>query len=106
MTGATSGIGLAIAKNLAQANCNLVFGGIADGDAVKAREQQLREAYGIKAYHHGADLKNQEEIADLMAFAKQRLGAIDILVNNAGIQHVAPVEEFPQKSGRMFWRSI
>jgi 3-hydroxybutyrate dehydrogenase len=37
------------------------------------------------------------EIADLIAYAHKEFGRLDILVNNAGIQHVAPVDEYPEE---------
>ena len=37
-----------------------------------------------------------DEIADMVAFAEREFGRLDILMNNAGIQHVAPVDEFPE----------
>jgi 3-hydroxybutyrate dehydrogenase len=37
------------------------------------------------------------EIRDMIAFAARELGSVDVLVNNAGIQHVAPVDEFPEE---------
>ncbi|AOY94947.1 3-hydroxybutyrate dehydrogenase [Cupriavidus sp. USMAA2-4] len=91
VTGSTSGIGLGIAKALAQAGANLVLNGF--GDAAGALAQI--EALGVRAAHHGADMSRPAEIEAMLAFAAQRFGAVDILVNNAGIQFVAPIEDFP-----------
>jgi 3-hydroxybutyrate dehydrogenase len=91
VTGSTSGIGLGIAKCLAQQGANIVMNGFGDVDGPKAEI----EALGVKVAYHGADMSKPEQIEDMMKFAAATFGRVDILVNNAGIQHVAPIEEFP-----------
>lgn len=91
VTGSTSGIGLGIAKALAQQGANIVLNGFGDAQG------PLREiaALGVQVDYHGADMSRTAEIEAMMAHAAQRFGRVDILVNNAGIQHVARVENFP-----------
>jgi len=91
VTGSTSGIGLGIAKALAQQGANIVLNGFGDADGPKAQI----EAMGVKVGYHGADMSKADQIADMVKFASAEFGRLDILVNNAGIQHVAPVEDFP-----------
>jgi 3-hydroxybutyrate dehydrogenase len=91
VTGSTSGIGLGIAKALAQQGANIVLNGF--GDTEKPRADVA--ALGVPVDYHGADMSQPDQIADMMKFAAARFGRIDILVNNAGIQHVANVEDFP-----------
>jgi 3-hydroxybutyrate dehydrogenase len=91
VTGSTSGIGLAVAQELAKAGANLMLNGF--GDVESARK--LVAAHGGKVDYHGADLTKPEEIEDLIRYTEKQFGGVDILVNNAGIQFVAPVEEFP-----------
>lgn len=91
ITGSTSGIGLGIAKALAQQGANIVLNGFGDVDGPKAEIAAL----GVKVEYHGADMSKPAEIEAMMAFAAERFGQVDILVNNAGIQHVAKVEDFP-----------
>ncbi len=95
VTGSTSGIGLGIARALAGAGADVMLNGFGEASAIETLRAGLAEEFGVRAGYHGADLSKPEEIADLVATAADRLGAVDILVNNAGIQHVAPVEEFP-----------
>src|SRR5215207_636303 len=91
VTGSTSGIGLGIAKALAQQGASIVLNGF--GDSNKPRAEI--EALGVKADYHGADMSKPSDIEDMMKFAAARFGRVDILVNNAGIQHVAKIEDFP-----------
>lgn len=85
ITGSTSGIGLAIARALADEGAGVILNGLGDPDEIA----QLCEELG--AEYNGANLMNPAEIAAMM----EAVGAVDILVNNAGMQHVAPVEDFP-----------
>jgi 3-hydroxybutyrate dehydrogenase len=91
VTGSTSGIGLGIAKALAQQGANIVLNGFGDAQEPKA----TLEAMGITVAYHGADMSQPSQIEEMMAFAARTFGRVDILVNNAGIQHVAKVEDFP-----------
>ena len=91
VTGSTSGIGLGIAKALAQQGANIVLNGFGEVDGPKAEV----EAFGVKVGYHGADMSKPAEIESMMSFAAAQFGRVDILVNNAGIQHVARVEDFP-----------
>jgi 3-hydroxybutyrate dehydrogenase len=91
VTGSTSGIGLGIAKALAQQGANIVLNGFGDAEAPQAEIAAL----GVKAAYHGADMSKPAEIEAMMKFAAATFGRVDVLVNNAGIQHVANVENFP-----------
>ena len=91
VTGSTSGIGLGIAKALAQQGANIVLNGFGDAEGPRADIAAL----GVKAQYHGADMSKPAEIEAMMKFAAPTFGRVDILVNNAGIQHVANVESFP-----------
>lgn len=91
VTGSTSGIGLGIARSLAQQGANIVLNGFGDAETPKAEIAAL----GVQVGYHGADMSKPEQIEDMMRYAASTFGRVDILVNNAGIQYVAKVEDFP-----------
>jgi 3-hydroxybutyrate dehydrogenase len=91
VTGSTSGIGLGIAKALAEQGANIMMNGFGEKDAAMAEVK----AFGVEVDYHGADMSKPSEIEAMIQAAEKRFGAVDILVNNAGIQHVANVEDFP-----------
>src|SRR6266702_3096618 len=95
VTGSTSGIGLGIATALAAQKSRVMLNGFGDRAAIENIRKGLAEQHGVKTAYSSADVSRPAEIRALIESAERELGAVDILVNNAGIQHVAPVEEFP-----------
>jgi 3-hydroxybutyrate dehydrogenase len=95
VTGSTSGIGLGIARALAQQGANVVLNGFGDAAEIEKTRAGIEAEFGVKAAYSAADMTKPAEIAAMVKTAQQTLGSADILVNNAGIQHVAPIEEFP-----------
>ena len=96
ITGSTSGIGLAMARALAKEGANVMLNGLGDADAIEATRAQLAEETGREIAYHGANMMNPDEITDAVDTTAKTFGAVDILVNNAGIQHVSPIDSFPQ----------
>jgi 3-hydroxybutyrate dehydrogenase len=95
VTGSTSGIGLGIARRLAQGGANVTLNGFGDPEAIERERAAIASEFGVDCRHDGADMSKPEEIARLVAEAEAAHGAVDILVSNAGIQFVSPVEDFP-----------
>jgi 3-hydroxybutyrate dehydrogenase len=95
VTGSTSGIGLGIARALANEGAHVMLNGFGDQAEIEAERARIERDCKVKALYSPADLTRPAEIADMMKTAASAFGAVDILVNNAGIQYVAPVEEFP-----------
>ena len=95
VTGSTSGIGLAIAQALAGAGTNVMLNGFGDPEAIETLRRQLADETGVQVLYSAADMSQPAEIAQMVAQADEAFGSVDILVNNAGVQHVAPVDEFP-----------
>ncbi len=95
ITGSTSGIGLGIAKALAEAGMHVVLNGLGDPAAVEATRASIEADYGVKAKYSAADMSKPNEIVRMIEDARALLGSVDVLVNNAGIQHVEAIETFP-----------
>jgi 3-hydroxybutyrate dehydrogenase len=95
ITGSTSGIGLGIARALADAGSDVVLNGFGKPEEIEAVQGGVAKDFGVRVSYSGADMSNPESIAEMIATALRKLGRLDVLVNNAGIQHVAPLHEFP-----------
>jgi 3-hydroxybutyrate dehydrogenase len=95
VTGSTSGIGLGIARALAEAGCDVALNGFGDPQAIDETREEIAGRFGVRTAFAAADLQHPPEVVQMIAAAARELGHIDILVNNAGIQHTAPVESFP-----------
>jgi 3-hydroxybutyrate dehydrogenase len=95
VTGSTSGIGLAIARELAGAGASVMINGFGDADAIESERASIERNFGVRCLYSDADMSMSDQIGAMMAEARAAFGSIDILVNNAGIQYVSPIEEFP-----------
>ena len=96
VTGSTSGIGLGIARALAEAGSTIVLNG-GSGPHRRWRRSALRSqtiSEWLESYSP-ADMTKPDEISRMIAHIVEEHGRLDILVNNAGIEHVAPIDEFP-----------
>lgn len=95
ITGSTSGIGLAMARAVAEAGADVMLNGLGDPAAIEVIRSGLAEETGRAVLYDGADMTDPAAIAAMVQHAADALGGVDILVNNAGIQHVAPLDAFP-----------
>lgn len=95
ITGSTSGIGLAIAQQLAAHGANIILNGFGDADEIEKVRINLELQNDVKVHYIAADLSQPEAARQFIRQAAQLVGRIDILVNNAGIQHTARIEAFP-----------
>ena len=92
VTGATAGLGRAMAEGLAGAGANIVLHDLA---TPKQAADELRARFGVEVVAVGADLSRREAIEAMMTDLLDNGGAIDILVNNAVVRHFSAVEQFP-----------
>lgn len=95
VTGSTSGIGLAIARALAEQGANVMLNGFGDAAEIEKVRAALEKDFGVKALFNGADLSKGDAVRGLVQQAVDQWGRIDVLVNNAGIQYTALIEDFP-----------
>ena len=93
VTGAGSGIGAAIAAELAEAGAYVLVQDLRPDPAAGIVES-IR-ATGGAADAVGGDVSNPDDVRTLVEGLLQSHDRIDILVNNAGVQHVAPLESYP-----------
>jgi len=91
VTGASYGIGFAIASAYAKAGATIVFNDIKQELVDKGLAAY--EELGIKAHGYVCDVTNEEQVAALIAQIEKEVGVIDILVNNAGIIKRIPMCE-------------
>ncbi len=95
VTGSTSGIGLGIAKVLANQGATVVINDHTNSDEAREIAANLGKETGAKVSYIAGDMSKAEACVSLIEQAEAAHGRVDILVNNAGIQHVEKIEDFP-----------
>jgi len=96
--GSSTGLGLAIAKGLAEAGANLVL--CARTAATLERAAAGVEEMGAEVLAVPTDLTRVGEIDNLASLALEKFGTIDILVNNSGGPPSGPFDDLPEESWR------
>ena len=99
ITGASSGIGEAIAREYAKAAAALTL-------VARRREllEKLAQETGTRCHIVAKDLSDEESAADWLDEAEAANGPIDILINNAGMELIAPAEEIDVEQGMKLLR--
>ncbi|WP_277753201.1 2-dehydro-3-deoxy-D-gluconate 5-dehydrogenase KduD [Metabacillus mangrovi] len=98
VTGASRGLGRAMAIGLAEAGADIIGAGISDMTEVKAEAEKAGSTfYGIRA-----DLSDRVQRSGVIQRALEEKGKIDILVNNSGIIRRAPAAEYSMED----WRAV
>ena len=92
VTGASSGIGKAIALSLGEAGADVVVNYVSGEDKAQGLAEEIR-AKGVRALALRADVSDEAQVGDMFSSMIEQLGTIDILVNNAGLQQDAPFHE-------------
>ena len=91
VTGASYGIGFAIASGLAKSGAKVVFNDI-NQELVDKGIAAYKEA-GIEAHGYVCDVTNEDQVNEMVAQIEKEVGVIDVLVNNAGIIKRIPMHE-------------
>ncbi|WP_413988483.1 glucose 1-dehydrogenase [Labrys okinawensis] len=93
ITGSSQGIGLALAKGLAEAGATVILNGRGQGKLDSAARSLVEQ--GLTVETAAFDVTDRAAIEATVDAIEARHGRIDILINNAGIQRRAPFVEFP-----------
>jgi NAD(P)-dependent dehydrogenase (short-subunit alcohol dehydrogenase family) len=101
ITGATRGIGLAVARALAAESCNLIL--TARDEKALAKVSRELAFSKIKILAHPCDVRDPHSVDALFRAARRHFKRLDILINNAGIAHAnLPIEKLPLP----IWRDV
>src|SRR3954451_7805832 len=91
ITGASSGIGEATARLLAERGAKVILG---------ARRTERLQALAPDIQHRGGqaeyqalDVTRREEVASFVNFVRERFGRLDVLINNAGLMPLSPLDQ-------------
>ena len=89
VTGGGSGIGSAIAREMGFAGAKVVIASRKE-DRIQAAAKGLSKELGRPVHGFAADIRNRDDVAQLVDYALQTFGRIDVLVNNGGGQFFSP----------------
>ena len=92
VTGATHGLGMAMAQGLGDAGAKLVITGHSSQEKLDNAVSELREK-GYGAHGYLFNVTNEDEVNEMVPVIEQEQGPIDVLVNNAGIIRRVPLLE-------------
>lgn len=98
ITGASKGIGKAVAMRLAENGINVAIAARTKG-SLEAAVEEIKSKTGVKVIGVVADVAKMTDLENLVNTAMKEFGHIDILVNNAGVSsqylfEKQPIEEF------------
>jgi len=96
VTGASSGIGRAIALALGQSGADVVVNFVAGEDKAELVCREIRE-FGVRAIAVKADVSDEDQVMAMFSRMLGEFGTIDVLVNNAGLQQDASFENLTLK---------
>ena len=94
VTGATHGLGMAMAEGLGAAGARVVVNGHSSQEKIDKAVANYK-AEGVEAFGYRFDVTNEDEAEAAVAQIESEVGPIDILVNNAGIIRRVPLLEMP-----------
>ena len=103
VTGSSAGIGVALARGLAEAGARVVVNGRTPA-TVAAAVDRLRSG-GAEAHAAVFDATEPAEVKATVARIEAEVGPIEVLVNNAGIQRRGPLEDYPEETWRELMRA-
>lgn len=109
ITGGSRGLGLVMARQLANEGARLVLCARDAGELERAKEELLQKGADVRTIV--CDVTDQQQVNSMMANVQNNFGAIDVLINNAGIISAGPVagmttREFDEAMKVHFWGPV
>ncbi|MEM5367549.1 SDR family oxidoreductase [Paraburkholderia azotifigens] len=95
VTGSSNGLGLAMARALARAGCDIVLHGLEAPSNMAHTADELAASFDVNVAYVQADLATAAGVDALIDSAQTRLNTLDVLINNAVVRHFAGIESFP-----------
>ena len=92
VTGATHGLGLAMAKGIGKSGATIIINGNSSQEKID-KAVEIFKSEGIRAFGYRFDVTNEDEVQNAIARIENEVSPIDILVNNAGIIKRIPLAE-------------
>ena len=102
VTGGSSGIGLAISRELAKSGMDLVIVNDVNIDEGERVAEQLSRDFGVRTMHMRGDVSNEQDVDNVFQKAMESFGAIDVLVNDAGVVDDAFIDKMDSEK----WRRV
>ena len=100
VTGASRGIGYAIAKDFAEAGADVFI--LASGDSIYKAADTLTKELAVKVTPIQCDITDSDQVKQSM----DSIGTLDILINNAGLERITPLRDSDSKIEQTFRRII
>ncbi|XP_048746951.2 D-beta-hydroxybutyrate dehydrogenase-like [Ostrea edulis] len=98
VTGSTSGIGLGILRTLAKKGCAVILTGLGDQASIEELVEEVKSLCEGRVSFVPCDMRSRESVHQMChEISKLYPDGVDILVNNAGINHVTPIDEYPDE---------
>src|SRR3954468_8982831 len=94
LTGASGGLGVYIAKALAQEGMDVALVAFPGVGLEDLKQEIIR--MGRRAVAYPFDLRNTGQISELIARLEEEMGSFDVLVNNAGVEYTSSYHELPE----------
>ncbi|MBN3751901.1 SDR family oxidoreductase [Paraburkholderia sp. Tr-20389] len=95
VTGSSNGLGLAMARALAGAGCDIVLHGLETPQQMARTTDELASSFDVNVAYVQADLATTAGVDALIDDARAKLNTLDVLINNAVVRHFAGIESYP-----------
>lgn len=107
ITGGSRGLGLVLAREFARLGSQIALCA-RNSEELKRARQDLESRGGAQVYETVCDVRNQDEVNQMIKTVRARYGRIDVLINNAGVIQVGPLEvqtqeDFKEAMDVHFW---